>query len=75
MIKTGNANSAAYNAFLTIKTNTQIFGGGRYSYNDIKGFEFSMLPDLFGKEIIGELQKFNSDCVKGGEQYGFKYIE
>ena len=75
MIKTKNANPAAYNAFLTTKTNMQIFGGGRYSYNDIKDFDFSMLPDLFGKEIVGELQKFNSDCIKGGKQYGFKYIK
>lgn len=75
MLKTKDANSAAFNAFLTDKFNTQIFVDGRYSYNDIKEFDFSMLPDLFGKEIITELQQFNSDCIKGGEQYGFKYIK
>lgn len=74
-VKTENSKPIEYNAFLMDKMSEKRFGGNRFSYDDIKHFEPKYYPDIFDKTFIEELNSFNKECIKGGEQYGFKYFE
>lgn len=75
MIRTSESRTIEYTAFLHEKMSDKIFGGNKFSYFDVMEFQPKEYPELFDETFINELKTFHNDCIKGGEQYGFRYIE
>lgn len=75
MIRTSESRTIEYTAFLNEKMSEKIFGGNKFSYFDVMDFRPKEYPELFDESFINYLKIFHNDCLKGGEQYGFLYIE
>ena len=74
IIRTNNADSGAYHDFLHDMIETPYFLGNRISYKEIRDLELSMFTDDMKKQLQSEIADFCKQCSKGGEQFGFKYI-